>query len=142
MKARTESTAITKETVPNKERSEITNTLFGNDFPLKIEPTIYNICSNQALGYNGGYWEFYQLSNGGFYMAPNDQKTYQMSCPNYFQGELSADALGVMACLVAFSHLSFSKDLKMAKTCAQHFYLLREYVEYHPEAIALYGAID
>ncbi|MFT6435110.1 MAG: hypothetical protein ACJAVI_003161 [Candidatus Azotimanducaceae bacterium] len=55
--------------VETTERSSFTEELFGPAFPLKIEPFIFHITNTQAQNYNGGYWDFYKLSNGGFYMA-------------------------------------------------------------------------
>lgn len=46
-----------------------------------------------------------------------------------------------MACLYAYSHLSFSDD-GFAQICAQHYHLLREYMLKHAEAGAILGAID
>lgn len=54
---------------------------------------------------------------------------------------LSPDALGITACLYAFSHLSFG-DGQLAQTCAEQYHLLREYVFEHPEAKAIMQAID
>ena len=71
--------------VATAERSSFTEELFGIDFPLKLEPYIFHLTSSQAQNYNGGYWDFYKLSNGGFYMAPDGER-YQVSCPNYYRG--------------------------------------------------------
>lgn len=38
-------------------------------------------------------WEFYALSNGSFYMAPDSNQSFQMICENGFEEELSEDAL-------------------------------------------------
>ena len=91
--------------------------------------------------YDGGYWDFYTLSNGGFYMAPAEDRIYHVSCDNMFEGDLSADALGITACLYAYSHLSFS-DGRFARVCACHYHLLREYMMEHPEVSAILGATD
>jgi hypothetical protein len=55
---------------------------------------------------------------------------------------ISADALGVTACLYAYSHLSFSNNSTFAETCAQHYHWLREYMLEHAEARGVLGAID
>ena len=89
----------------------------------------------------GGYWEFYSLSNCGFYMAPKSDSIFHVSCENGFEGNLSADALGITACLYAYSHLSFSDD-DFAETCARHYHLLREYMLEHSEVGGILGAID
>jgi hypothetical protein len=53
-------------------------------FPLKLEPVIYGITELMAHGYSGGYWEFYTLSNGGFYMAPAEDRVFHVTCDNVF----------------------------------------------------------
>jgi len=91
--------------------------------------------------YKGGYWEFYTLNNGGFFMAPADDRVFHVTCDNQFEGDLSADALGITACLYAYSNLSFSGG-SFARECARHYHLLREYMLEHPEVRAILGATD
>ena len=133
---------ISRTLVPENERMKITHELFGIHFPLRLEPFIYAITSKMAKEYHGGFWNFYTLSNGGFYMAPNSDEAFQVSCENLYEGKLSADALGIVSCLYAFSHLSFGNDLKFAQECARQYHLLREYMIWHPEAPEILGATD
>jgi hypothetical protein len=86
-------------------------------------------------------WQFHALSNGGFYMAPDGERGFEVSCENGFEGTLSADALGITACLYAFSHVSFGEGA-FAETCAEQYHLLREYTMDHPEVGAILAAID
>jgi hypothetical protein len=95
-----------------------------------------------AEDYHGGYWHFYTLDNGGFYMAPEGDQVLAVSCDNYFTGELSADALGIVSCLYAYSHCSFSQNEAFGRLCARHYHLLREYMFEHKEVAAILGAID
>jgi hypothetical protein len=88
--------------------------------------------------YHGGYWEFQELSNGGFYMAPHSDTVFHVNCENGFEGELSADALGITVCLYAYSLLSFGDD----EVCARQYHLLRDYLLEHPETGLILGAID
>lgn len=135
-------TAITRQLVLEKLRVKHTETLFGIHFPLNLEPCVYACTRNIAPVYQGDYWEFYTLSNGGFYMAPYSDEFYSVSCDNGYKGQLSADALGITACLYAYSHLSFS-DLKgFAEKCADHNHLLRSYMLDHKEAANILRAID
>ena len=39
---------------------------------------------------------------------PQATDVFHVTCDNMFEGDLSADALGITACLYAYSHLSFS----------------------------------
>ena len=110
-------------------------------FPMKLEPFIYFMADTICEDYQGGYWEFYSLINGGFYMAPRSDKPYRVSCENGYQGDLSADAFGVVCCLYAYSHLSFGSG-EFAGVCAEQYHLLREYMFEHPEVERILGAID
>jgi hypothetical protein len=135
-------TTITRQLIAESLRVEHTAASFGIQFPLSLEPSIYAIAGSMAPVYQGGYWLFYTLSNGGFYMAPHSERQYQVSCDNGFEGQLSADALGITACLYAYSHLSFSDNQNYAEVCAQHYHLLREFMLEHPEAGNILRAID
>ena len=135
-------TKITRNTISNGQRIKHTADLFGIHFPVNIEPAIYSITGNIAAEYDGAYWEFYSLSNGGFYMAPSLTKLYAVSCVNGFEDTLSADALGITACLYAYSHLSFSSNTALAELCANQYHLLREFMLEHNEAGAIWRAID
>lgn len=132
---------ITRHLVAEQERINHTAKLFGLNFPMRLEPAIFNIAANLASEYNGGFWEFYKLSNGGFYMAPVSDKKFSVSCENGFEGELSADALGIVCCLYAYSHLSFGEGA-FAETCAEQYHLLREFALDHPEVGCIMQAID
>ena len=134
---------ITRTLIATPDRIAATAKLFGHAFPLQFEPFVYTVAREMAPAYNGGYWHFYRLSNNGFYMAPDIDGPFQASCAsNFFRGNLSADALGIVACLTAYSHLSFSKEQKLAWTCADQFYLLRDYADMHREAAEIFRAID
>ena len=137
-----QSTTVTRTLVPEGQRLSIIESLFGHHFPLQIEPIVYGITERMAEAYHGGYWQFYTLDNGGFYLAPEGEEVYQVSCDNYFTGQLSADALGITACLYAYSHLSFSRDESFGRLCARHYHLLRQYMYEHAEVTGILGAID
>ena len=132
---------ITRRTLAESERADYVHQLFGPAFPLKLEPTIFTMADMLAEDYNGGFWQFYVFANGGFYMAPDVDRGFEVSCENGFEGTLSADALGITACLYSYSHLSFGEG-DFAETCAEQYHLLREYAMDHPEAGAILAACD
>lgn len=101
---------ITATLVPEASRMDVAGKHFGIRFPLTVEPMIFQFATQLAPAYGGGYWSFYKLSNGGFYMAPNLDKSFQVIADNGFSGTMSAEALGITACLYAFSNLSFGES--------------------------------
>ncbi len=133
---------ITRKQVPEHKRLSHTAKLFGLNFPLQLEPLVYAITDNIAEDYNGGYWEFYELSNGGFYMATHSDTPFNVSCENGYEGQLSGDALGITVCLYAYSLLSFSGKNGFNETCAEQYHLLRDYMLEHPEVAVILKAID
>lgn len=132
---------ITRRQVPDDRRINITADLFGAYFPLRLEPFVYGITSKLSDDYSGGYWQFYTLSNGAFYMSPDSDGRFAVISENGFECFMSADALGITACLYAYSHLSFGED-EFSETCARQFHSLREYMLDHHEARSILGAID
>lgn len=116
--------------------------LFGIEFPLYIEPLVFDTAGDLSTDYSGGFWQFYALSNGGFYMAPCSGAPLHVVCDNGYVGELSADAFGVTACLYVYSQLSFTAKGEFAQTCAEHYHQLREYMFEHAEVKAILAAID
>ncbi len=135
-------TKISRNNVPVDQRINHTANIFGVQFPLRFEPAVYRITRSIAPEYNGGYWEFYTLSNGGFYMALDVKDSFQVICENGFEGKLSGDALGIAVCLYAYSHLSFSDNEGLAEVCAKQYHWLRDYMLEHKEVSAILKAID
>lgn len=134
-------TQIMRIEVPQARRTEVVSSIFGLHFPLSIEPYIYNLASSMSQQYQGGYWEFYQLSNGGFYMGLADG-VYPVCCHNGYAGSLTGDALGIVVCMYAFSHFSFSDNDILSCTCSSKFHQLREYALDHPEGGAILMSVD
>jgi hypothetical protein len=140
MMTQTSLNLVTRELVPEEQRMAVVERLFGIHFPLQLEPVVYGITAKMAKDYTGGSWDFYTLSNGGFYMAPSGDDIFHVTCDNMFEGDLSTDVLGITACLYAYSHLSFAGDF--AREYALHYHRLREYMFEHPEVKQILGATD
>ena len=132
---------ITATVIAEADRTKVTGEIFGLHFPMHLEPRIYAMADMLAEDYNGGFWIFHRLSNGGWFMSPDVDHGFDVVCENGFVGTLSADALGITACLYAYSHLSFGEGA-FAEICAEQYHLLREYAMDHPEAEAILAAID
>ncbi len=111
----------------------------GESF-LRFETSAFTMLADASADYTGADWEFYTLSNGGFYMAPKVDTPFHLCCfGNGFDGYLSADAAGIYACAMALSHLSFScRDERPATK----FHLLRDFYCDHAEAGSLFRALD
>lgn len=137
-----ETTIVTRELVPEQQRADFVDALFGINFPLQLEPYVFALASELSADYRGAYWHFYSLGNGGFYMAPDEDESFAVCSENGWAGAMSPDALGITACLYAFSRLSFVASEIIARVYARHYYFLREYAMDHPEVEAILAATD
>ena len=133
---------ITREFVTEERRADFVDALFGLSFPLQLEPCIFVMASELSSDYRGGYWAFYALGNDGFYMAPDDDTCFTVRCENGYEGRVSADALGITACLYTYSRLSFIAGDTVACIYARQYHALREYAVDHVEAAAIIAATD
>ncbi|MEI2659433.1 MAG: antirestriction protein [Bifidobacterium adolescentis] len=136
----TNHTTIYREILADDQRTNHTAKLFGIQFPMLLEPTIYAMTDRLSADYTGGFWDLFTLSNGAFYMAPRDHP-FVVASMNGFEGSMSADALGITACLFAYSQLSFGGDT-LAEVCAAQYHLLREFAIDHAEVRAIMAATD
>jgi hypothetical protein len=82
-------------------------------------------------------------------MAPRSSAIYNVITVNGFEGQMTADALGIVACLYSYSNLSFGDSNAsaggsglFAQICAEHYHLLREYMFGHVEVRSILRAID
>lgn len=126
--------------VGESERLNILPKLFGERLMILGENAVYNQMSAMCSEYGGGFWNYYELPNGAYYMVPTGSEKYEMSWElNWFSGVVSADAAGLIVTLVALSQMSFRDRTDI---CAENFHKLRDLLDEHPEASLIFRAID
>jgi len=135
---------ITANLVTGDNRLDFLPTMFGPRLMLRGEMLVYEWMDRLSEDYGGGLWNFYTLSNGGFYMAPLLDKPLSLAVSdNWFEGELSADAAGIVATLFALCQLSEeTQGTEAGDTLIDRFYFLRGYAADHAEARLIFAAID
>lgn len=95
--------------------------------------------------YSGGIWNFYTLSNDGAFMAPepdgddDDEKWTLFNPMNGNGAEVSAEAAGIAARLMAYSHHAMRTE---CDAMTAHYYHLRDYALSHAECSAIMHIID
>ena len=130
---------ITATKVADEDRLNFWLRYVGMAKMLAFERHVYCWMRRLCPHYDGGYWEFYDLSNGGFYIAPADEKKMWLTWPgNYFNDEMSADAAGIVVTLYALNDVAE----QISPTFGEKHRQLYDYIESHPEAQAIYAAID
>lgn len=131
--------SITVTRVPEQERMEILPRYFGRHM-IRAEVAVYTAMEALCDAYHGGFWDYFELSNGAFYMAPRLEGPLQIACEsNGYAGEMSADAAGIVASLFALNAMTWTtEDARFG----QLYYGLLDFVDHHPEAAAIFAAID
>lgn len=124
--------------VSEQDRLEFLPKLFGPYF-LHTESAIYQWMRQLCADYDGGYWEFMALSNGGGYLRPAGGPWVLKVDGNGFSGQLSHDAAGMVVTLFTLSHLAFRFPESDLGGC---YHRLLDYARQHPEAGRILAAID
>ena len=137
-------TEITKTLVTEALRPDALPKYFGKQF-LQFEMYVYTLMSRYCPDYLGGYWDFYSLSNGGFFMSLHEDKRLRIENPdNFFDGQMSPEAASVAINLLAINRLEWSDDLTetVAVKLRSLFEKLRDYAFQRDEASAIARFID
>lgn len=130
---------VTATVVPLSRRTQALPRVFGRHM-LRFERLAFFWAERISDSYDGGLWEFYDLSNGGFYMAPTGSARMHVSVEgNGFEGHLSRDAFGIVASLFAINYMvNGGGDDRLIDL----YHQLRDFAAAHAEAAAIFGAID
>ena len=139
----TEQAAITASVVPDELRIGFWPQHFGS-IPqwITLEPRIFAWMDRLCADYHGGIWRFSTLSNGGAFMAPESEHDEKWTLFNSMNGngtELTSEAAGMVACLMAYNHHACRIE---CDAMTEHYYRLRNYALNHPECSAIMYLID
>lgn len=128
-------------------------------YPL-AEQMLYNFATRHCQGYQGGMWRCWVVKvdmlneegniEEGFsgYMMPEEGQYKTHISDNYFEGELSASAFGIVATLFVLNRLSWMAAEKGHHTICCNLIdrqdALKDFVSLskHPEAELIFRAID
>jgi len=130
---------ITASLVPENQRLQFLPRHLGRHMLLG-EATVYGFMRRLCRNYDGGFWEFIELSNGGFYMRLRSAltMTIEVDMGNDYSGTMSADAASIVACLFTFSHLSCGGVGGLSEA----YLLLLDFAAEHEECAEILRAID
>ena len=136
-----ESNLIGCSKVNDQERVDFLIHLLGcwaNEF----EQSIYNWLAELCPEYKGGYWEFYKLDNGGFFMAPLiTAKLPILVSGNGYSGRLASVPCGIVTTLFTLGSFAFDYH-EITDLFSVKYHQLLDYAEQLPEASEIFSAID
>jgi len=126
--------------VPEGERLSVLPDIFGFAQMLRAEALAYGWMSKLSIDYTGGYWHYYKLDNGGFYMAPDMDTPMRISCDgNGREAIVSADAAGIIATLFMIGQLCHELQ---TEAMAEAYHALLDFGTEHAEQAAILNLVD
>ncbi|KXU94151.1 hypothetical protein CR51_27135 [Caballeronia megalochromosomata] len=129
--------------VPESRRLAFMPAAFTPLMMMRAEGLTYHQASLLSRQYSGGYWEFYTLSNGSFYLAPTCAERFDVSVDgNGYEGDVSADAFGIIVTMFVYGALAFIDDEALREKFGEHYHQLRAFAIEHAEGSAILAAID
>jgi hypothetical protein len=130
---------INSSLVPDELRMNVLPRFLGRHY-LTGESMVYEWAARLCCSYEGGYWNFFTLSNGGFYMAPsNIDRVHVRWHMNGYSDLMGADAFGITVTLFALCHLA---EHTIDDAIVARYHQLREFAAQHVEAANILRAID
>lgn len=106
---------------------------------VRLEHAFFNAMYLFDDTYHGGRWDFFKLSNGGFYVALKDDKQFHMVSPNGFECDVDANTAGIIVSAFAYSNLSFGPN---GEAFGEEYHKLSDFIFQHPEAGTIRAALD
>lgn len=95
---------------------------------MDFESLVYNFANKMSEDYSGGFWNFFQLSNGGLLMTLDHDKQFETVSLNGSSDTLDGYDFGVFITSMALSHLSFvNYPEKITDVITEKYHCLRAY---------------
>lgn len=124
--------------VQENNRNEMLPKFFGRHF-MDIEKLIYQHAEKLSSDYRGGYWEFYTLSNGGFFMSL-DRGMFDICVPgNGFSHTVNGWTFGIIVSLFALNNAAWMYKTVEIDELYRH---LLDYASQQQDADLIFSAID
>lgn len=107
---------------------------------LVFESLVYRYFEVFSEDYRRGYWEYIDLSNGGFYMSlKSNSRFYLTVASKGFEAEMTADAASLVVNMFAVGQLA---NEHRTGYLIELYHLLRDFASEHPESSRILGATD
>ncbi|MDR6412293.1 antirestriction protein [Paraburkholderia terricola] len=107
---------------------------------MEGESLVYDWAARLCRSYEGGHWNFFTLSNDGFYMTPSNMgRVHVRWHMNGYGDMMGADAFGITVTLFALCHLA---EKTLDDLIIGRYHRLREFASQHVEAANILRAID
>lgn len=130
---------ITRTLVEEKDRLNFLPKYLKSEF-FVFEGMVYQFMDWFCENYNGGFWDFYELSNGGMYMSYTGEEPLKVRNDlNHFNDTMSPDAASIAINVFALYALIERNESDYYSSLYRK---LRDYGMEHEEADKIYWLLD
>lgn len=137
--------AITATLVEEFRRMNFMPSLFTARYFIRGESAVFGLMDAMCQDYEGGLWQFYELSNGSGFMVPDMERVTLRVEGNGFDDDMSGEAAGIVVTLFALNHLIYMAHASRHDECDElvnRYYGLRDFAASHAECDLIFAAID
>ncbi|HHH3118217.1 TPA: antirestriction protein, partial [Citrobacter freundii] len=96
--------------------------------------------------YETGYWNYYKVGRNSGFMCPETDETYYFEMSNYFSGNVSAEAAGIIVTLYVLQTCFDAAWTRQDSSLCDHFReamdTLKDYAATTDESRSIFRAID
>jgi len=119
--------------------------LFGGDF-MTSEASVYAYAHRYCPEYQGGFWHFYRLPDGGGFMAPDLPELLLCNTANWFEQTVSGEVAGIILTALVLNprssvHSNHDHEELCRHFCRRHEQLM-DFIDSHPDSAAIWRALD
>lgn len=109
----------------------------------RFEDYLYSFATDMVDGYNGGYWEMYEIPNG-FFMMPGSDEAIKLTVTssNTYKATVPAIDAGSVLTVFTVSNLSFYAYEKKYGDLSPLYFAVREAIFDSPNSEQLIKLID
>ena len=118
---------------------------FGKAF-LRLEMMVYGLARKFCEDHQGGYWDFFHLSNEGGYLGLDTTRRLTLSTPNgFFRPNVNGNTFGIIISLYAINWLSHDlaeRGHEAAPLLCDQYERLHDFACQHQDVNLILRAID
>lgn len=124
-------------------RLDVLSPYTGIHMALRIEAAVHDALWHLSRDYQGGPWDYFELSNGGVFLAPQNRgQTFRIKVSgNSFSAAVDPHVAGLIATLFAYNQLAWIPTPPRAAMLEKEAQL-SEYIETLPNAALIKAAIE
>lgn len=124
----------------------IFHTMLFRDYCQYADSAALNLMNRFCDKYKAGYWSYFKVGRNSGFMCPDTDEFYHFDMPNYFSGNVSAEAAGIIVTIfvlqACFDAAFENEDSDLCDHYREAMDTLKDYAATTDESQSIFRAID